>query len=203
MKSANAVKLAGVPVLIYQRPEVEGILASARSNVARAKPALTAALLTAKTNQAATTVAREASWGAFTNAHTNLNTMLKRVKGDDFFDARDRMQTQIDGFIARHNARKLADLEAQLAVVKAEENLARETVTHYLENTGWPTPDHKVVTDADGNFVCRLPAGREFVAVVLANRKLAASEEKYLWLETIPQRTEGRMMLNNGNLFSE
>lgn len=202
MKNGGTVKLGGVPVSIYQPETVSAILSQVRSNSVAKEPALQTALSNAKSKQAATSVARQASWGAFTNAHTNLNAMLKRLKADDsFFDNKTRQQAELEKFADRHLAKKELDLEANKVLLSALQAVADNWVKNSIYNAKWPSPDFKSMTDADGNFACRLPSGREFVAVVFASRKVADSDEKYAWVQTIPAGV--RLLLSNENMLNE
>lgn len=201
-KGGNTVKLGDVPVLLFSAEVVAAKLTEVRSNSVAGISRALGPLREAEAAQVKTKAAREASWKAFTVAHTNFNIMRAKMTADDFFGSKGaRIQTEFDGFQNRHLANKEADLRAELVVLDAKTAVLTNTPTEHLLKAKWPTPDFKTTTDADGNFSVRLPAGREFVAVVFASRLVGDTQERYAWVQTVPANV--RLLLSNENRFSE
>jgi hypothetical protein len=202
-KGGNTVKLGGVPVLLFSAEVVAAKLTEVRSNSVAGISRGLERLRAAEAAQVKTKAARAVTAKPLATASMNLNNMLARTKATDlaFFDTRDRLQAELQGFADRHDAVALADEQAKQAVSAAESEVLRHTPTAHLLKAKWPTPDFKSTTDADGNFSARLPAGREFVAVVFASRLVGDTQERYAWVQTVPANV--RLLLSNENRFSE
>jgi hypothetical protein len=202
MRNGNTVKLGGVPVMFYRFDVATANAAAARSNSVLAQLGALDKVKAAMAHQTKTKEAREVSWKAFTVANTNLNRMLANApKDDNLIPLRGRLQAELQKFADRHDAVAKVNEDAKLAVKLAEAEMARNTGRDHLMRLKWPTPEHNTLTDADGNFTAKLPAGREFVAVVFASRSVGADEEKYAWAQTVPPN--GKLLLSNENLFKE
>lgn len=203
MRNGNTVKLGGVPVMFYRFDVATANAAAARSNSVLAQLGALDKVKAAMANQTKTKEAREATFKAFTVAHTNLNRMMASVPSDlpSREATRNRLQAELQKFEDRRHAASKADDDAKFAIKLAEIEAAKHTPGEHLMRLKWPTPEHNTLTDADGNFTAKLPAGREFVAVVFASRSVGADEEKYAWAQTVPPN--GKLLLSNENLFKE
>lgn len=196
MRNGNTVKLGGVPVMFYRFEVAATNIAAARSNAVVAQLPTLDKIKATLAHQTKTKEAREATFKAFTVAHTNLNRMLASAPND-----RARLQAELQKFKDQRDAAIKADNDAEFLVRVAKAELARNApITHFMR-LKWPTPDYNTLTDADGNFTARLPAGREFVAVVFASRTVGDREEEYAWAQTVPQ--SGKLLLSNENMFRE
>lgn len=214
MQNGSAVKLGGVPVLIYPASVAATNLAAVREAVRARNAELVANLIAAEAAQIKTKAARALTWGALTNAHTNLNAAFllsgtgRKGKSDPLeeFDrlsaARARMTAELQKFADRHDAVALTDVKAQLLVSRTRQAVLDNSVALAAAKRNWPTPDFKATTDADGNFAARLPSSGESVAVVFASRRVGDNEEQYAWVQTVPTG-QSRLLLSNENLLKD
>lgn len=202
-KGGANIKLGAVKVSIYPPDDLKALLDDARSAQSVGMEKLEKKLSEAMSIQRAAEEELIAGQKAEANAKKSLAALPVPSSVQTFgYDPR---KEQLKPFEQRVEASRQRALNAERVVLDVKSERARNTVSAQVMAAlpKWPTPLFRAVTDADGQFRVMLPAAKEFVAVVFAERKVVSEVEQYLWVETLPANGKGPVILSNQNLFSE
>jgi hypothetical protein len=202
-KGGANIKLGAVKVAIYRPDVLKDLLDEARTARAVETERLEKRLSEALAIQKATDEALQVGLKAEANAKKSLATLPVPRSVQTFgYDPR---KEQLKPFEERVEESRQKAISADRAVIEIKQGHARNTVSAQVMTamSKWPAPHLHAVTDADGQFRATLPGGKEFVAVVFAERRVVEEVEKYLWIETLPANSKGMIILSNQNLFSE